>query len=171
MATGCASNAVGACGFNLNHTVNLATSTDLVHWQFHGAVLPPGNRPDGIMFSPWVAQSQKTGKYVLWVNILPVVGGRGDFDASRYTVAEADSPYGPFETVVENVTGLSYTRLPDAASVFVDDDGEGYLFFTHEDTHINHIQRLTPDLHGPLLPAVVCVGVGEGSGRDTTDDT
>merc|ERR1719398_401809 len=34
MATGCANISVGNCGFGLNHTVNLAVSTDLVNWQF-----------------------------------------------------------------------------------------------------------------------------------------
>lgn len=83
MSSGCASITVGACGFNLNHTVNLATSADLVHWTFHGAVLTTDSRPDGILFSPWVAQSPSTGLYVLWYNLLPVVGGQGDFNKAR----------------------------------------------------------------------------------------
>ena len=149
-ATGCQSSQVGACGFQLNHTVNLATSTDLVHWTFHGTVYSPSDRPYGILFSPWVAQSKTTNMYVLWTNILPVTGGHGDFDASRYTVAVSPTPFGPFKTVVANVTGIMYNRLPDAASVFVDDDGKAYLAFTHEDTHINNVQELTPDLLGPL---------------------
>ena len=160
---GCCSVRVGACGFNLNHTVNLATSTDLVTWTFHGNVLPLENRPEGILFGPWVAQSADTKNYVLWYNLLPVVGGQGDFDAAYYAVAQSASPYGPFTTVRKNVTGLAYTRLPDSPSIFVDDDGEGYIFFTHEDSHVNHVQRLTRDLLGPLLPAQVSAQVGPGN--------
>jgi beta-xylosidase len=163
MATGCQSSSVGSCGFNLNHTVNLATSTDLVHWSFQGTVYSPSDRPAGILYSPWVAQSKTTGKYVLWTNILPVNGGHGDFDNSRYTVAVSDSPFGPFKTVVDNVTGMAYTRLPDAASIFVDDDSSAYIAFTHEDTHINHVQQLTPDLLGPLPAGQVGPQIGPGN--------
>ena len=160
MSSGCASIAVGACGFNLNHTVSLATSKDLVSWELVGIVLPVENRPQGIMFSPWVAQSRETGMYVLWVNILPVVGGKGDFDASYYSVYTASTPEGPFVVANKNVTGIGYTRLPDAVSVFVDDDGEGYLAFTHEETHVNNVQQLSRDLLGPNPDGIISPQIG-----------
>jgi hypothetical protein len=141
--TGCSSLAVGACGFNLNHNVSVATSTDLVNWTYHGPVLTPDNRPAGIMFSPWVAKQSDAagGLFVLWVNILPVVNGQGNFDASFYAVFTSSSPLGPFHVANPNVTGLAYTSLPDAPSIFVDDDGQGYIAFTHENTHINNVQQ------------------------------
>ena len=160
--SGCCSIAVGACGFNLNHTVNLATSTDLVTWTFHGDILP-ADRPTGIVFSPWVAQSAETGNFVLWFNVLPVKGGTGDFDAAFYAVAQSASPFGPWSMANANVSGLAYNELPDAPSIFVDDDGDGYIAFTHESTHINHVQRLTRDLLGPLLPAVVGPQISGGN--------
>jgi hypothetical protein len=141
MSSGCASVKVGACGFNINHTVNLAVSQDLVNWQLVGTVLTPENRPEGILFSPWVTQSASTGLWVLWFNILPTPGGQGDFDAAFYAVATSESPYGPFVTVNQNVTGVAYNQLPDAPSIFVDDDGKGYIAFTHENTHINNVQE------------------------------
>ena len=126
-------------------------------------MLPVENRPaPAILFGPWVARSADTGMFVLWFNLLPVVNGAGDFDAAYYAVAQSASPFGPFTTVNKNVTGLSYTRLPDSPSIFVDDDGEGYIFFTHEDTHVNKVQRLTRDLLGPLLPAQTSAQVGPG---------
>jgi len=161
MSTGCASLAVGSCGFNTNHTVNLATSVDLEHWEFHGTVLP--ERPYGILFSPWVARSKSTGKYVLWFNLLPVIDGRGDFLHSYYVVAASETPYGPFEIVNKNVTGIAYHQLPDAPSIFVDDDMSGYVAFTHESSHINHVQQLTPDLYGPLPGGKVSEQIGEGN--------
>lgn len=151
---------MGACGFNLNHTVSLATSTDLVSWTLVGSVLPDANRPPGILFSPWVARSASTGLYVLWYNMLPTPGGQGDFDAAYYAVATSASPRGPFATVRVNVTGLAFTRLPDAPAIFVDDDGAGYVAFTHEDTHINNVQALTPDLLGPLPGGGVSAQIG-----------
>ena len=149
-ADGCGGAAVGSCGFGTNHTVSLATSADLVTWSLVGVVLPVESRPPGILFSPWVARSAATGLWVLWVNILPVKDGGFSFDAAYYATFTADSPAGPFAIANRNVTGLAYTELPDAASVFVDDaDGAGYIAFTHEDSHINHVQELTPDLLGP----------------------
>lgn len=160
MSSGCASIQVGACGFNVNHTVNLAVSTDLVNWTLMGAVLPPANRPPGILFSPWVARSADTGLYVMWFNILPVVNGAGNFDAAYYAVATSATPFGPFTLANPNVTGVAYTRLPDAASVFVDDDGSAFLAFTHEDTHINHVQALQRDLLAPLPGGGVSAQIG-----------
>ena len=159
---GCCNITVGACGFNMNHTVNLATSTDLVTWTLHGNVLP-ADRPVGIVFGPWVAQSQETGNYVLWFNVLPVKDGQGDFQDAFYAVAQSASPFGPFTMANKNVSGIAYTHLPDSPSIFVDDDGEGYIAFTHETTHINNVQRLTRDLLGPLLPAVVGPQIGGGN--------
>jgi len=159
-AGGCDSVAVGACGFQLNHTVSAAYSFDLVTWSLVPDVLNVSSRPEGIMFSPWVAFSNATQQYVLWYNMLPVVNGQGVFDEAYYAVATADSPSGPFQTVRVNVTGLAFTKLPDAASVFVDDDGAGYIAFTHEDTHVNNVQQLTPDLLGPLPGGNVSAVIG-----------
>jgi hypothetical protein len=160
MASGCESIQVGSCGFNLNHTVSLATSTDLVSWTLVGEILPLQNRPTGILFSPWVAKSASTGLYVLWVNILPVINGSGDFEKSFYSVYTSSTPTGPFVVANPNVTGLAYTALPDATSIFVDDDGSGYVAFTHEDTHINNVQELTPDLLGPKIQGGVSPQIG-----------
>ena len=163
MASGCATVEVGACGFNLNHTVSLATSTDLVSWTLVGSVLPLANRPEGIMFSPTIARSAATGLFVLWVNILPVVDGKGDFDASFYSAFTAPTPVGPFVLANANVTGIAFTRLPDAPYLFVDDDGSAFVAFTHEDSHVNNVQVLTPDLLGPLAPAAVSAQIGAGN--------
>ena len=154
-ATGCASLDVGACGFNLNHSVSVATSTDLLSWTLHADVLAVSARPPGILFSPWMAQSPSTGLFVLWFNILPVENGAGVFDAAYYAVATAASPLGPFVLANANVTGMAYTRLPDAPALFVDDDGAAYVAFTHEDSHVNNVQQLAPDLLGPLAGGAV----------------
>lgn len=162
---GCAGAKVGSCGFQLNHTVSLATSTDLVTWTLAPApVLPVSARPPGILFSPWVARSASTGLYVLWVNILPVVNDTFSFDAAYYAVFTSPNPEGPYALANANVTGLAYTRLPDAASVFVDaGTGAGYLAFTHEDSHINNVQELTPDLIRPKPGGALSPQIGGGN--------
>ena len=158
--TGCVNISVGACGFNLNHTVNLAASTDLVTWTFRGNVLPIASRPQGILFSPWVAKSASTGRYVLWFNMLPVEPGIYPFNAAYYSVASSAVPEGPFVMERVNVSGIAYHQLPDAPSIFVDDDGSGYIAFTHEPTHVNNIQMLTKDLLGPMNPVQVSTVIG-----------
>lgn len=65
-SSGCASLDVGACGFQLNHTVSAAYSRDLVSWSLVPDVLSVAARPVGIMFSPWVAFSPSTRKFVMW---------------------------------------------------------------------------------------------------------
>ena len=162
-ATGCANSQIGHCGFQMNHTVNVASSTNLVNWTFEGTALTMEDRPEGVLFSPWVARSNETGLYVMWTNVLPVTAGVADFQKARYTVATSVSPAGPFKTVVENVTGLVYGHLPDAASILFDAaDGAGYVLFTHETSHINHVQKLTGDLLGPVVPSQVSEQVGPG---------
>jgi len=37
-SAGCAGEALGACGFQLNHNVSLYSSVDLVAWTFEGTV-------------------------------------------------------------------------------------------------------------------------------------
>jgi hypothetical protein len=164
-AGGCDSLDVGACGFQLNHSVSAAFSTDLVHWTLVPDVLAVSARPSGIMFSPWVAYSPATSKYVMWFNMLPVENGEGVFDLAYYAVATSESPSGPFETVRVNVSGVAFDKLPDAASIFMDDDGKGYIAFTHEDSHINNVQELTPDLLGPLPGGGVSAVIG-GPGNE-----
>lgn len=149
--SGCCDTKVGACGFNLNHTVNLATSTDLVHWENKGTVLTAAEHgANSVMFSPWVARSPTTKLYVMWYTLLPALAtGHVNFPASYYAVAASASPDGPFK-FRQNVTGLAYKGLPDAGGVLVDDDGKAYIAFTHEDTHEQSVQELDPDLLGPL---------------------
>jgi hypothetical protein len=103
----------------------------------------------------------------MWFNMLPVVGGEGVFDKAYYAVATSSSPAGPFETVRVNVSGVAFTELPDAASIFVDDDGKGYMAFTHEDSHINNVQELTPDLLGPLPGGGVSAVIGAPNNEGT----
>lgn len=149
--SGCCDTKVGACGFNLNHTVNLATSTDLVHWENKGTVLTAAEHgANAVMFSPWVARSPTTGLYVMWYTLLPALAsGHVNFLASYYAVATSTSPDGPFK-FRKNITGLAYQSLPDAGGILVDDDGKAYIAFTHETTHEQSVQELDPNLLGPL---------------------
>lgn len=60
----------GACGFRVDHSLNIFSSPNLRDWKFEGEGLPMASRPRGIYFRPKVAFNRKTGEYVLWINLL-----------------------------------------------------------------------------------------------------
>ena len=47
----------GGCGFREDHSLNVFTSPDLVHWTFHGDAFV--TRPKGIYFRPKVVYNAK----------------------------------------------------------------------------------------------------------------
>jgi hypothetical protein len=59
------------CGFYYNHSVNLYTTPDLIHWTSHGNVMPlGGSRPNAVLFSPKALYNARTKTYVLWMNFV-----------------------------------------------------------------------------------------------------
>ncbi len=78
-------------------------------------------------FRPHVVFNEVTGRYVLWFN--------GNDVPSSYHVMTSPTPNGPFQEVEEPVMAInSYgpITIPNNGdpSVFVDDDGTGYLSYT-----------------------------------------
>jgi hypothetical protein len=61
----------GSCGFREDHALNVYSSPDLVNWTFRGNALPASQRPRGVNFRPKVVRNERTGQYILWVNLLP----------------------------------------------------------------------------------------------------
>lgn len=129
------------CGFYYNHSVNLYTTPDLIHWTSHGNVMPlGGSRPNAVLFSPKALYNARTKTYVLWMNFVPPY---------NYAVATSPSPYGPFSVVSTTVAlstqfGAMYnnSNVGDF-SLFVDDDGAGYLLYS---AHAHcQIEPLTDD--------------------------
>lgn len=93
----------GACGFRTDHAVNVYSSPDLVNWTFAGNVLPLDQRPTGIYFRPKVVYNERTGEYVLWINLLYQSSVKqtplAAYPNATYLVAAATSPTGPFAVV------------------------------------------------------------------------
>jgi hypothetical protein len=128
------------CGFFNNHSVNLYTSPDMVTWTAHGNVLPVANRPQAILFSPKAIRDPATGTWILWYNFDPNYS---------YGVAWADTPYGPFQTVDDDVGASTQFGFPNNSdvgdfSLLVDDDGQGYILYSAN--HHCQIERLTANL-------------------------
>ena len=97
----------GACGFRTDHALNVYSSPDLVNWTFAGDALSLESRPTGIYFRPKVVYNERTGEYVLWINLLYQSSvEQTPLDAypnATYLVATSASPTGPFAVVNASV--------------------------------------------------------------------
>lgn len=117
------------CGFKTY------SSTDMIHWTDRGFMFDATtavwqSRCNGNTygcFRPHVIFNEKTGKYVLWINVYDNRVG--------FRVFISSSPIGPFEEVAEPTLGVN--NLAPVAGLnngdhdtFVDDDGKAYLAFT-----------------------------------------
>lgn len=102
------------------------SSNDLVNWQDHGVALDAADMPwVSRLYAPDAAHSEVTGKYYLYF----ANGG------SNIGVAVSDSPAGPFEDaiggplVTRSTPGVEDVDWIFDPGVFVDDDGQAYLYF------------------------------------------
>ena len=117
----------GAVSFKMKEWL-LYTSTDMVNWQDRGAVASLADfkwaRQDN---GAWANQVVcRNGKWYMYCPIL----GQG------IGVLVADSPYGPFVDPI----GKALVKVPDTwhdidPTVFVDDDGQAYLYCGNEITY------------------------------------
>ena len=117
-----------ATGF---HMLNwkLYTTTDMVNWTDHGTVASLATFPWAVQSNDaWAPQAvERDGKFYLYVPI-SVAG----WPKNVIAVATADSPLGPFKDA------LGHPLIERAAvnidpTVFVDDDGQAYLYWGNPD--------------------------------------
>ncbi len=136
-------------GWTADNEITCYSSADLESWEFHGGLFPPGRQ-----LAPCVKLNARTGKYVLW-----------HIAEGAYGASVADTPAGPFRTVGRpaDLRSPAGERIMHGDfSLFVDDDGTGYLIYTvvvrkSTDPTLRHqiiIERLTEDYLG---------GTGEAS--------
>jgi beta-galactosidase len=125
--------------------------------------MPAAFRDEGICERPKVLRCPATGKFVMWMHL----------DDQAYLVAQAgvavaDAPTGPFEFVRgfrpinftyplagedrcrEHELGGTYRDM----TLFQDDDGQAYVFYSSESNWTMYICRLRPDYLGIVEPAV-----------------
>lgn len=128
--------------------VGCYSSEDLVSWTFEGIVLPAVKddvkhdlHPSQVLERPKVVYNKATGKFVMWMHV-----DSPDYLKAVAGVAVSDSPTGPF-------TYLGSMRPNDAMSrdqtVFVDEDGKAYHFYSSEDNKTLYISELTDDYLKP----------------------
>jgi hypothetical protein len=107
----------------------LYTSTDMVNWTDHGTVASLKTFPWAVQTNDaWAPQvAERNGKFFLYVPI-SVPG----WPKNVIGVAVADSPFGPFKDA------LGHPLIDKAIgnidpTVFVDDDGQAYLYWGNPD--------------------------------------
>jgi hypothetical protein len=154
--------------------VSCYSSTNLLDWKNEGIILPVTNdtnsdlHPSKVIERPKVIYNQKTKQFVMWVHIDTM-----SYGAARSGVAVSDTPTGPFKylgsfrpnagvwpdnvTEADKIPGESNPLARDFEkgqmardmTVFVDDDGKAYQFYSSEENPVMHVSLLTDDYLRP----------------------
>ena len=98
----------------------LYTTSDMVNWTDHGAVMDYTAFDWGKMNAWAPAAIERDGKFYLYVPITARNGRNG------IGVAVADSPYGPFRDPLDEPL-ISKSMADIDPAVFIDEDGQAYL--------------------------------------------
>ncbi len=134
------------CGssFHFNPYMPIYHSTDLVHWEVVGRVLPPAK-------AVWVSDRPSNGT---WQGAITYFYGSYwiYFSAGGQWFCKADSPCGPWSDPVEVKTNPVTGPLGYDNSIFIDDDGTPYMVIKNGQ-FINRIQALGKD--GQLAGKVI----------------
>lgn len=139
----------GHSGWTADNLINCYSSEDLATWTYEGALFPPGRI--GI---PCVKRNQRTGEYVLWQT-----------KDKHFWTSVAAAPTGPFTAPERSHVDYGEERGLRGGdySLFVDDDGTGYVIYTAScgdrnrprEMHQIVVERLTDDFRS---------GAGDSSG-------
>ncbi|KAH7391705.1 glycosyl hydrolase [Pyrenochaeta sp. MPI-SDFR-AT-0127] len=103
--------------------VNCYSSTNLVEWNYEGALLSQtasgDTGPGRVIERPKVIFNAKTNKYVMWMHI-----DSANYGEAKIGVATGDSVCGKY-TYLRSERPLGFESRD--SGVYVDDDGKGYL--------------------------------------------
>jgi hypothetical protein len=155
--------------------VSCYSSINLTDWKNEGVVLPsvpedPNSdlHCDKVIERPKVIYNHTTKKFVMWLHV-----DSADYHAARSGVAVSDTPTGRFQYLGSfrpnagvwpvNVTAADQQSDPtnilarDFAggqmardmTLFVDDDGKAYQFYSSEENPTMHVSLLTDDYLKP----------------------
>jgi hypothetical protein len=155
--------------------VSCYSSTNLYDWKNEGLALrpvpdQPGHdlHPEKVIERPKVIYNARTKKFVMWFH-----QDSSDYSAARSGVAVSDTPVGPFTYLGSfrpnagewpvNVTARDQQagatnafardfekgQMARDQTLFVDDDGTAYQFYSSEGNPTMHVSRLTDDYLKP----------------------
>lgn len=142
--------------------VHCYSSTDLVHWKDEGVVLSAVKddpthdlHPSKVAERPKVLRCPSTEKYVMWLHI-----DSADYQYARAGVAISDHPTGPYEYLGSLRPNGAMSR---DMTLFQDEDGRAYHFFSSENNATMHVSLLTSDY---LEPSGKVARIFEGLSRE-----
>lgn len=152
--------------------VSCYSSQDLYNWKYEGIVLlSVSDDPTHDLYTknvlerPKVVYNASTNKFVMWMHV-----DSQDYSKAASGVAVSDSPTGPFVYVESfrpnrrkwpidiaeaDTTGSAFARdfesgqMARDMTIFIDDDGKAYQFYSSEDNATMHISELTDDYLRP----------------------
>lgn len=120
------------------------SSKDLLHWKPEGVALAPVTSDTAsdlhiskVIERPKVIYNKKTGKFVMWMHI-----DSQDYSYARSGVAVSDKPEGPFQYIGSVRPNGNMAR---DMTIFQDDDGKAYHFYSSEENQTMHICELADD--------------------------
>lgn len=124
--------------------VSCYSSKDLLHWTYNGVALPAETtdstsdlHTSKVIERPKVIYNKKTGKFVMWMHI-----DSPDYRYARSGVAVSDRPEGPFRYIGSVRPNGNMAR---DMTIFQDDDGRAYHFYSSEENETMHVCELTDD--------------------------
>lgn len=128
--------------------VGCYSSKNLTDWKFEGIVLHPvfddinhDLHPSKVLERPKVIYNEKTKKFVMWAHV-----ESPDYSKACAGVAVSDSPTGDFFYLGSFRPNNAMSR---DQTVFVDDDGKAYQFYSSEHNQTLYISELTDDYLQP----------------------
>lgn len=155
--------------------VSCYSSTNLCDWKNNGIVLaatpndPTGDlHPSKVLERPKVIYNRTTKKFVMWMHI-----DSTSYAVARSGVAVSDKPTGPFKYLgsfrpdvgvwPDNVAAsdkqinttnylardFAVGQMARDMTIFVDDDGKAYQFYSSEENPVMHVSLLTDDYLRP----------------------
>lgn len=165
--------------------VSCYSSTNLYDWEFRGLVLPAVKDDEShdlhrskVIERPKVIYNRQTRKFVMWMHI-----DSEDYKAARAGMAISDSPVGPFHYLgsirphagiwPQNATAADKRAHPSNylardfeggqmardMTLFQDDDGKAYWFYSSEENATMHVALLSDDY---LKPSGIYVRIFPG---------
>jgi hypothetical protein len=124
------------------------SSKNLTDWKYEGLALPPNTTDSAndlhtskVMERPKVVYNEKTKKFVMWLHV-----DSDDYKFARAGVAVADKPQGPY-TYIESMRPNG--QMSRDMTLFKDEDGKVYHFFSSENNATMHVSLLTDDYLKP----------------------
>lgn len=124
--------------------ISCYSSKDLLNWKFENVVLPANTKDSlndlhtsKVIERPKVIYNPKTKKFVMWMHI-----DSQDYAYARAGVAVSDSPTGKF-TYLNSVRPNG--NMARDMTIFQDDDGKAYHFYSSENNATMHIALLADD--------------------------